>query len=348
MIAALKLLGLAFLGGAILLVLGIAFLIWFVRRWFRRAIQQEESIVPTRVSLTPEPQPQWKNGPQIESYAGQLREHGFSDNGAFQIPELRGLLISAFSHPERTLFAVIYDYQQMAPTVDVWRKFTDGTGVTATNTIIGEDLDQRPTAKTYRIADASVPQLLEAVTSHKNEASPVAHLPENFVSLFQESYLESATWRLQRGGVTKDEIRRHAVRKGTELTEEQLNEAWETQRRQYRRQVQEGCIAQFLDESKMSAAEWEKISDRVIVLAETYELVDIVESLDIHLFLDEEQRHVLEKSETTFGETGIHVAEKILSTNLAGLNLTKLGDVQLPVRALLVRVPDSNISAKAA
>src|SRR4051794_5842063 len=95
MIAALKLLGLAFLGGAVLLVLGIAFLIWFVRRWFRRAIQQEESFIPTRVTLTPEPQPQWKNGPQIQAYARQLRELGFSDIGAFQIPELRGLLISA-------------------------------------------------------------------------------------------------------------------------------------------------------------------------------------------------------------------------------------------------------------
>jgi hypothetical protein len=343
------LLGLAFLGGAVLLVLGIALLIWFVRRWFRRAVQaDEEAFIPTRVSLTPEPQPQWKNSPQIESYAGQLRQLGFSNIGTFQIPELRGLLISAFAHPDHTLFATVYDHQQIAPTVDVWRKFADGTGVTATNTIIGEDLDQRPNAKTYRIADASVRQLLEAVTSHKNEAPPAAHLPENFVSLFQESYFESTTWRLKRGGITKDEIRRHAARKGTELTEEQLNETWKSQRRQYRRQIHEACIAQFLDESKMSAAEWENISDRVIVAAETYELVDIVESLDTHLCLDEEQRHVLEKSETTFGETGIQVAEKILSANLAGLNLIKFGEVQLPVRALLFRVPDSNISAKAA
>jgi hypothetical protein len=339
----LKIILLVLLGGILLLAIGVALLIWLAKRFFRRAMAADQ-IIPCRATLEPEPNPQWRSAAAVNGFINELRAIGFQDIGSFQLPELGGLLIHALWHPQEPAYAVVYDHKRMEPTMDVLCRFTDDTSVTATNTNMGRSLDTRPGAKTHWLGKASARHLFDAVRNHPHTAPPCAHTPEEFVARFQRAYAESMDWRLKKGGVSRDEIRRQAEQDGHSLTDEQFNEAYEMQREQYRRQLQEGCIAQFLDKSKMPAVEWEKIHSRAVVIPETFELKEIIEILDgatCLLSLDTEQRHQLEKLPLHFGENGIDIARKLLAENVAGLGLVKVGEVTEPVPAWILLVPDS-------
>jgi len=339
MITALKLIGLAVAGGIVLLVVGAFLLLWIARRFFRHALETDR-VLPCRVTLEPEPKPQWRSAGVMTGFINDLRALGFRDVGSFQAPELGGMLLHAFYHPQEPAYAVVYDHKQIEPTIDVLRDFADGTSVAATNTEMGKTLDQRPTSKTYWLGKVSARQLFETVKSHPVTAQPISHPAAEFVAHFQRDYARGVNWRLKKGGVNRDEIRRTAEQNGQTLTEEQLTEAWELEREKYRRQLQEGCIAQYLDESQMPAGEWEKICNRAVALPETLELKEIVETLDAALVLDAEQRHQLEKLPISFGDNGIDIAQKLITENLASLGLVKLGEVTEPVLAWIVLAPD--------
>jgi hypothetical protein len=339
MITALKLIGLAVVGGIVLLVGGALLLLWIARRWFRRALAADR-LIPCRVTLEPEVNPQWRSAGVATGFINELRALGFQDVGSFQVPELGGLLIHALYHPQDPAYAVVYDHQKVDPTMDISREFADGTSVTATNTTMGETLDRRPGTSGHWLGKVPARQLFEAIKTHPTNVAIASHSSTDFVAHFQKAYAESMNWRLKKGGVSRDEIRGQAEQNGQTLTDEQLTEVWEAEREKYRRQLQEGCIAQHLDDNKMPAAEWEKICDRAVALPETLELKEIVETLDTALTLDAEQRHQLEKLPASFGENGIDIAQKIVAENIAGLGLIKLGEVTEPVRAWIVLATD--------
>lgn len=339
---ALKIILLVLLGGIVLLVIGAVLVIWLAKRFFKRAIAAQGQIIPARATLEPEPNPQWRSAAAVHGMIQELHALGFKDVGSFQCPELGGLLMHGLWHPQEPVYAVVYDHKQIAPTMDVLCRYTDDTSVTATNTEMGKSLDTRPGTKTHWLGNASAQQLLDAVRNHPHTAPPCPHPAEDFVWRFQRAYAESMNWRLKKGGVSRDEMRRQAKQDGMELNDEEFEGAYEMQREQYRRQLQEGCIAQFLDESKMPVTEWERIHHRAVVIPETFELKEIVESLESTLGLDEEQQHQLEKLPLQFGENGIDIARKLLAENTAGLNLYKLGEVTEPVPAWIVLLPDQD------
>src|SRR5687768_10511670 len=165
MITTLKLIALAVIGGVIVLVLGLGLLIWFVRRWLRRAIEADR-VLPCRVTLEPETKPQWRNAGKVNKLIDELRALGFRDVGSFQVPELGGLLLHGLFHPQEPCYGLVYDHKEMGPTMEIEREFADHTSVNATNTAIAKTLDQRPDAKTHWLGDVPAQQLFDTVKTH--------------------------------------------------------------------------------------------------------------------------------------------------------------------------------------
>jgi len=332
---------------AIVVLVLVGGVIWFLRI-VRRAVKEAANSPagpPCRVNPEPEPNPQWRSPALVNQYADELRALGFVDAGSFQLPELGGLLMAGFVHSGERLVATVYDHRTIDPTFDICCDFEDETGVSATNSSAGDTLDKRPGHPILWLGKISVREVFDAIQKHPQPSSRKPIFRDGFPAQFKKSYAEGMNWRLKKGGASREEIRRQAEKKEHNLDKDALEEVIEStyhsQRASYVVELQAGCIAQYLDEQKPSAADWERLRPRVFAIPETLELKEVIEAISNAAKLDEEQRHQLDKVEKAFGETALNVMENILRQNIGTLGLQKLGEVKEPVGALIFLSPET-------
>lgn len=328
---------------AVLIVVAVLALVaYLVIRWFRRVMKAEAEaggIPPCRVNPEPEPNPQWKNRKEIEEWTAQLRTLGFEEAGAFVLPEMAGLQMAGFCHPRERLIAAIYDHTKTTPTLDICFERPDTSGVSGTNTTLGHDLSRRPECKRISIDKGTVEQVYAAVVGEGSASERVSVTPAEFANHFKASYARSMNWTLKQGGVSRDDIRRESKRMGQEVTDEQVEECFERMRGGYVTELRAGCLAQYLDDSKLPASEWEKLRSRAFAVPETLNLKEIVETIDGAVCPDEEQRHRLDQVQSGRAEDALMVVDRILQDNIGTLGLKKLGEVNEPVRAYILLAP---------
>jgi hypothetical protein len=332
---------------AVLVVLAVVLAVAVLAvTWLRRVVRSAAGgsklgILPARVSLLPEPNPQWHDSATINNYAAQLRALGFEDAGAFSIPEMGGLMVLGLVHPRDGLASIIYDHKNRPISFEILEDFTDGSSVTATSSSIGSALDKRPNNPILWLGTTNAREILQAVQDHAASAPRKPIAKTEFVDRFKAGYARSVNWRLKKGGASRDEIRRHAEKKGRTLTDEQIEQSYRNLRVGYLKNLQSGCIAQFLDDQKPSANEWERIRTQTFAIAETLELNELVETISEHTSLDAEQRHQLGKVAKNFGEDAVAVMRRILDQDIASLGLELLAEVKEPVAALILQAPAS-------
>lgn len=335
------------IGLVLLAVVALVILVivgWFInvlKKAVKSAAESVAAAQPCRVTLKPESNPEWRTPDVINRYAGDLRAIGFEEVGTFSIPELGGMMILGLVHPTEGLLSVVYDHRrQKAPTFDIVADYADGSSVSATNSSAGDALDKRPNHPILWLGDSvSASDVLERVQKFEAPAARQPIRKEDFAEHFKKGYARSINWRLKKGGASRDEVRRQAAKKGQQLTDEQVENVYQKLHHRYLRQLQEGCIAQYLDDQKPAAGEWERIRPQTFAIAETLELKEIIATISEYVDLDEEQTHQLEKIEKNFGEDATVVMNRILDQNIASLGVKKLGEVAEPVRALILLSP---------
>lgn len=335
MLTFLKILGITALVVLLVVILGLR---WLFRKL--RGVVEESMPVPCRIHPEAEPNPQWIHGATVQRFAKQFLALGFEEIGAFSIPEMGGLQFLAYVHVPERCFGCIYDHRKLAPTFDVVCTRPDDSTVTGTNTTLGESLDQRPGRTVVRMDKASVAEVFEAVRRNPaaaGERTPVSK--EAFLPYFCKAHADYMNWRLKKGGASREEIRRQAEQDGQEVTEDVIEETYQSMREQHLEQLKEGCIAQFLDERRLTAAEWERQQAVTLAIPESLDRKEVVETIDGAMALDDEQRHQLDQIETSFGQTGLDVIAQIVERDIGSLRLTKLGEVNEPVRAWILRIP---------
>jgi hypothetical protein len=336
----------------ILALLGILFLLvvvsigaWLFRiiKIVRRANKSASNIakLPARVNLELEANPQWHNAKLINDYANQLRALGFEDVGAYSITEMGGLMILGLVHPGEGLMSVIYDHTQCPVSFEIDANFADDSSVSASSSSMGSTLDKRPNHPILWLGTTDARAVLQAARNHVGTAPRKPITKTDFTTEFKKGYARGVNWRLKKGGASREEIRRQAEKKGYKFTDEQIEESYQNLRTAYLQQLQSCCIAQFLDDQKPSADEWERIRLHAFAVAETLEPKEIIETIDSYCLLDEEQRRQLDKVEKNFGDTAVAVMGKILDQNIAALGLVKLGEVTEPVNAVILKAPSA-------
>ncbi len=335
----LKIIGIVALVIVVLVILGV---LWLWRTFKAMIKSQADAHPPCRVTLEPEDNPLWRSERTILDLASEFRAAGFEQIGVFTIPEMSNLQFLAFVHITEKFYGCLYDHQKLEPTFEIIADFADDSGLAGTSTTLGAELEQRPGCVTIRKDGASVVEIFEAVRQHPKAAERLPLTREGFVENFKKGYAISMNWRLKKGGVSKEEIKRQAARDGQKITDEQVDEVYVEMREGYVCQLKQGCLAQYLDEQKMVASEWERVQDRTFAIPETLDVKEVIEAIEEAMTLDEEQRHVLEKVRTAFGENAVHVVERILSENIGALGLRKLAEVKEPVPAFIMLAPDRN------
>jgi hypothetical protein len=335
--------------GLLLVVLLFAAAVFFMR-WIRRVLKaanHKPSCPPCRVYPEPEPNPQWRSADKINRYASEYRALGFAEVGAFMIPQIDGLQMLAFVHPAERLYGVIYDHKAIPPTFDIFCGFEDKTGLTASSSKAGRSLDKRPGHPILWLGDDRVAVVLDALRREPQPAQRVPASADEFLPTFKHNYAEGMNWRMKKGGVSRDEIRRQVESKGKKADEEVINDVYKNMRQAHITELQRGCLAQYLDEQQIPAAEWERQQARALVIPETLETNELVEVLESALQLDQEQRHALRQLRGHTGQRALDTMDEILAQNVGALGLEKLGEVQEPVRAYVLLKPVREEAMKA-
>lgn len=337
----------------LVILLVIAFAVWWLLRKFKsimkvikEEIENKPMHPPCRVNPQVEPNPQWRNPEQIKKFTDEFLAHGFTSLGAFTIPETGGLQIAAFVHEAERLYGTIYDHQKMPPNIDIVGDLEDGGELSGSNTKFGDTVDRRPEVIAIRLDGGGVKELLAAVLAHPTQSPRKPVNGADFAEYFRLSYAKAMNWRMKRGGTTREEIRRQAKKDGTELTDEEFEEVYKQQHESDMTELQAGCIAQYLDEQKPAPVEWNEIESRVFAVPAPLTEAEIIELLELHCDLDEEQTHRLKQIKLAFGQTALDFMHQVMDGNIGALKLKRLGAVQEPVPAEIFLAPDDEEEAE--
>lgn len=258
--------------------------------WIRRKLVQLggmlrglDSLPPFRIRLLPSAVAPWRDIDAADELTAGLQALGYECVGDFEIPEMGEVALRGFRHAEADALAAIYDVPEVGVHLDVVMELMDGTHLTVTS---GKEtgLDQ-PEASRMLHVEAD-PNDSETAPRLHQRLLDLAHgretmlIDSSFEHAFTEAYEREMSWRIRRGGVTADEIRRQAERAGMEPPS---NQAIELVRAAWRRAIdefiQEETRRAWLAESDMSLSSWERERDRFVVVHECGDACERIDEL---------------------------------------------------------------------
>jgi hypothetical protein len=223
------------------------------------------AVTPPRLHLVRYDHPAWKDPATVTRHVEGLRALGFQEAGTFGTEEMDFVRVHALAHPEQCIYAVVYEHDKAGIFMDLVTSYEDGTALTYTTTTEGEQLDQRPGHGKVRIPDGDAAELYGRLVAERPQR-PMKPAPvEGFPAAFEKAYADAMDWRGARG-YSEDEIRRLAEASGQEATDEVVAAVRAQMEAQAAAGLQEGLKERYLEQTSMSAAEWERVRERVVFI----------------------------------------------------------------------------------
>lgn len=275
-------------------MVGLVLVVWLGWLWLKRkfrglgdalkAMCAAGGIAPLRISLRTPEEPPWREASSVDAATRSFEAAGYQPVGDYAIPEMGEVAIRAFWHPECASYGVVYDHEQAGLFADLVRLFRDRSWLTVT-TAPDTGMDRPDHARLERM-ELDVTQLdtvgrmHEVLEDGSRGKEPVRKLAESFPTVFVGAYALEMDWRIARGGVTAEEVRRAAAAGGMEPPDEQAVEivqaAWRSNIESF---VSDEILKAFPSRSGMSAAEWEEKRERIFVVHEHMARDELIDGL---------------------------------------------------------------------
>jgi len=285
----LQILGIVFL--VILAIIGLALLwvAWKVWGWWRQFQVLARSmgslaagaVPPFRVKLEPVDEPTWADRDQIEYLAGPLRVAGFVDLGLFDVTP-SPLRLMALASAEENIYASIYQDPESGVYLDLVTAYEDGTYCTYSTARQAGLLDTPPFKTVKSLPELSAADLLQRFLAERPKQAMLPATANAFPALFESFWARDFDWRIARGGITEDEIRRLQSLGGDRLPDEatqMIKLQWTGAIRAY---YDEQLHERFLASGHFSAQEWEKIRHRVRFIYDKLDWDSLLASCGVH------------------------------------------------------------------
>jgi hypothetical protein len=259
----------------------------------------EAGVPPFRISLQPRSaELAWQHGDAVATLTAGLEAEGYRAAGDYVVPEMSGVSLRGFVNPTSATVAALYEHPRVAhPLLDLLRLHTDRRHVLAT-TAPEDGLDAPPHKTVRRHApagedEAAVRRQIAAMHAGLMEDSggsaPLAIAPRLFPMLFTTAYAAEMDWRIQRGGVTAEEVAAAALAGGQEAPDgddvEHVREMWRYAIEEF---ISEEVQRAFLAAGTLSAAQWEQVRDRVLVVHERVHREGLIEEIAEALLQDDD------------------------------------------------------------
>lgn len=283
-----------FVGGILSLIVlwfGIKFLIkYFLKKLFT-AIEKMAGagVPPFRISLEKADDIQWKKPKVVSGVVNVLETVGYHPIRDYRINEMPFVHLRALINSRTNSYAVVTEIQDKL-ILDIASDFMDGDHVSVT-TAPEAGLDRPDFSRLVRVpADlekdpSAATTLHERMVEEQRGRPTIMATAAAFPKVFATAHAKEMDWRIARGGLTPEEVRRSCEVTGTEIPND---EAVEMVCQQWRNAISEFCDEQLRERflkyvTKMSAAEWEDVRDRLYFVHEHSDRESVIEALALQL-----------------------------------------------------------------
>ena len=174
-------------------------------------------VPPLHIHLIPVPASSYSDF--ARTHRKELENLGFRLIGAYQITEMKGLDMVAFSNPTQAVCAIVYRHPVVKVFVDMVSMTHDDQSLTVTTAPAGGNLDQKPGHRKIFVTSLPTPLMLERLLADRPHGNYRILDESNFQQVFEQAYEREMAWRHGRGGVTMDEVRREAAAMGIESSD---------------------------------------------------------------------------------------------------------------------------------
>ncbi len=326
----------------LLIILFVAVAILTIRAKLRGFVKTLEGLsktmagAPSRITLIPLAAPSWANPSATLPLVDSLRSLGFEKVGNFQVQEIVGMEMEVWMNFAKSVTSVIYERPNVGIWLDLWTHFQDGTRMTFANPPVGNRIEFAPGHDCRLFPGMDARELFEKFLAERPDkpAKPVS--AETFVSVFEKTYAEEHCWRNSRGGPSIDEIRAIGMRTGETYDEDVIQATHEFSERHALEELDETIRERFLEQTKMSAVEWERVRDRVIVIHDKMN-PEVFEDV-VGPWLDDEEFPDTSQVE---GVAPRRIFDQINEALPVKRRFERLGTVSSPVEADIYAVPES-------
>lgn len=175
------------------------------------AAAQSSAATPVRITLCPEPEPEWEHAADVDGPAQQLLAAGFTDAGQFSVNEIPGLYLRAFAHQGESVWAVVYDHAAAGVWTDIVIRYEDDTALTVGNPPTGGQMVSPPWSTMILDSRADAAALFQKALQAAEDKPRQPVSADTFVEVFTRAYAREMDWRNLRGGASEEEIRRVAA-----------------------------------------------------------------------------------------------------------------------------------------
>jgi hypothetical protein len=279
-----------FVGGILslfVLYFGIKFLIKYFLKKIVNAIEKMSGagVPPFRISLEKADDIKWKKPKAIKAISGALEGAGYQPIGDYRIDEMPFVNLKALMNSKTNSYAALTEVQDKL-LVDLACDFTDGDHVTV-STAPETGLDRPDFSRLIRLQEdlekdpAAAVKLHERLLQEQRGRPTIMATAAAFPNVFSKAHAKEMDWRIARGGLTPEEVRRSCEVTGAEIPND---EAVEVVCQQWRNAISDFCDEQLRDRflkyvTKMSAAEWEDVRDRLYFVHEHSDRESVIEAL---------------------------------------------------------------------
>lgn len=230
------------------------------------------ALPPFRIRLVPSAEAPWHDIEAADELTAGLHSLGYECVGDFEIPEMEGLALRGFRHPEIDALAAVSDVENVGVFGEVVMELFDGSQLTVTSGP-RTGLDHPEARRVIYIEadsnDSEAAHLLHERLLEEARGRETMLIDSSFEHAFTDAYEREMNWRIERGGVTADEIRREAELAGrkapADAAVELIRATWQGAIDEF---IQEETRRAWLAESRMSLADWEHERDRFVVVHE--------------------------------------------------------------------------------
>jgi hypothetical protein len=334
------------IGGLVLFVIVLALIAFFVLRWKLKKLAEALSGIPTvgnmaggpplRMRLRPADANEWDAFEVQENVAG-LDRLGFERISAYESPDMPGLVFLPFASADQRSYALVYHQPGgLGVWCDINTRYQDGTSLTVTSAGRGGELEHRPGHEKAYLPGSSTEQLVEVHRSKQSDKPARPATIEGFANDFETAYEEAMAWRITKG-YSDDEVRAVAALDGGSLSEDVLEQTRETLNSQAAAKLNEFIRRRYMEESGLTAVEWEDQRERLVIIHDRLTTEDVLEEVDSWLEVDEEEFEAL--SEST--ESPRLLMDRLNESQPASMKFRKLRTLHEPVEADVWLAPES-------
>lgn len=222
-------------------------------------------VPPMKLKLTPAEEEDIGHPQEFELATLEVQNQGFQRGGLFHLGELGGVCRALF-HPERKVDAVVYDH----PLLNVWIEYgliqPDGSSISFSNCQQTSGLDKPPGRDSRFFPGEQIAALWERFRlAIQGQPTPDSRA-EGFQERFETSYAQEMQWRIDRGGVTEEEVRRCVEMGGGEFTDEHCQMVQQTWQMRISQHIDEELRSAFTEGATMSVAQYEKARDHLVFI----------------------------------------------------------------------------------